>query len=334
MGSQPLISIIIPVYNVEKFLAKCLDSIVAQTYTNWEAILVNDGSPDNCGRMCDEYAEKDRRFKVIHQKNGGVSVARQTGLDNATGDYIIHCDPDDWVERVLLEDLLDCATSNDADMVICDIKENNNGNEKIVRMDLPSATDGKTIQRLLIEQKLHGSCCNKLIRAEHCKEIKFSPKEICLSEDELYNIRLLNNNIKVCYLPKALYIYRISNEESLCHSSSTKVIESKTKIVNELEKLLVKDEYNNFIALKETILRTMFTNKLFKEMKVSFPEIHQHIIDNNKRYRFHFPFGYFLAMALKGRCHTAHFLYKTNMHLIKIGQNIKKQFSNIDRHIV
>ncbi len=79
-----LISIIVPIYNTEKYLSKCLDSIIAQTYTNWEAILIDDGSPDNCGMICDEYALKDNRFKVIHQSNGGVSVARQTGLDNAT----------------------------------------------------------------------------------------------------------------------------------------------------------------------------------------------------------------------------------------------------------
>lgn len=328
MDSQPLISVIIPIYNVEKFLAKCLDSIVAQTYINWEAILVDDGSPDNCGMICDEYAKKDSRFKVIHQKNGGVSIARQTGLDNTTGEYIIHCDPDDWIEETLLEEMFDCATSNNADMVICDLKENNDGKENIVRMGLPPVTDGKKIQRLLIEQKIHGSCCNKLIRAELCKVIKFSPKEICLSEDELYNIRLLNNNIKVNYLPKALYVYRINNEGSLCHSKDIKVIESKTKVVNELEKFLVKEEYNNFIALKETILRTMFTNKLFKEMMNGFPDIHQHIIEKNKKYHFHFPLGYFLAMALRGRWHTAHLLYNTNIHLIKAGHYIKKLLHN------
>ena len=90
---EGLIGVIVPVYNTEKYIRKCLDSIIAQTYTNWEAILVNDGSTDNSGKICDEYAAKDNRFKVIHQENGGVSVARQTGLDNATGDYIIHCDP-------------------------------------------------------------------------------------------------------------------------------------------------------------------------------------------------------------------------------------------------
>lgn len=85
MATFPIISIIIPVYNTEKYIRRCLDSIIAQTYTNWEAILVDDGSPDNSGKICDEYAAKDKRFEVIHQENGGVSVARQTGFDNTTG---------------------------------------------------------------------------------------------------------------------------------------------------------------------------------------------------------------------------------------------------------
>ena len=97
-------------------------------------------------------------------------------------------------------------------------------------MDLPEITDGKTIQRLLVGQKLHGSCCNKLVKAEFCKSIAFHPQDIYLSEDELYNIRLLNQNIKVCYIPKALYHYRANNQQSLCHSNDKKVIISKTRI--------------------------------------------------------------------------------------------------------
>lgn len=320
---EGLIGVIVPVYNTEKYIRKCLDSIIAQTYTNWEAILVNDGSTDNSGKICDEYAAKDNRFKVIHQENGGVSVARQTGLDNATGGYIIHCDPDDWIEPTMLEEMLQCSISNNADMVICDIAENNNGKINVIQMDLPTIEKGKNIQRLLVEQKLHGSCCNKLVKAELCKKVRFYPKEITLSEDELYNIRLLNQNLKVCYVPKALYNYRIDNQQSLCHSNDAKIITSKTIIINELEKFLDKEDFENFIVIKETILRAMFMKKLFKEMKSTFTEVHGTIIGRHKKYRITTPLGYCFEMALKGRFRTGYYLYYISMQLLKLGKSIK-----------
>ena len=94
---KPLISIIVPVYNVEAYLAKCVDSILAQTYTNLEIILVNDGSSDGCGRICDEYAKQDKRIKVIHKQNGGLSDARNVAIDVATGEFITFIDSDDYV---------------------------------------------------------------------------------------------------------------------------------------------------------------------------------------------------------------------------------------------
>ena len=99
------ISVIVPVYNVEQYLPQCLDSIINQTYKNLEIICVDDGSPDNSGKILDEYAKKDKRIKVIHQENQGVSVARNTGLDNATGKYIGFVDPDDWIEADYYETL-------------------------------------------------------------------------------------------------------------------------------------------------------------------------------------------------------------------------------------
>ena len=97
-----LITIVVPVYNVEKYLRKCIDSILNQTYKNLEIILVDDGSPDNCGQICDEYAKKDNRIKVIHKENGGVSQARNVGIDNSNGEFIAFVDPDDYIEKEML----------------------------------------------------------------------------------------------------------------------------------------------------------------------------------------------------------------------------------------
>ena len=99
LKNSPLVSVIIPVYNTEKYLLKCVDSVLAQTYTNIEIILVEDGSPDNCPTLCDEYAKKDSRIKVIHKKNEGSSLARKTGINNANGEYLAFVDSDDWVEE-------------------------------------------------------------------------------------------------------------------------------------------------------------------------------------------------------------------------------------------
>lgn len=116
---MPLFSVIVPIYKVEAYLGECIDSILAQTYDDFELILVNDGSPDNCGRICDEYAEKDNRIHVIHKENGGVVSARQAGAEAATGRYIACVDGDDWIAPEYLERFADVIHRYDADIVCC-----------------------------------------------------------------------------------------------------------------------------------------------------------------------------------------------------------------------
>ena len=116
---NPKISVIVPVYKVEKYLDRCVESIVNQTYKNLEIILVDDGSPDNCPAICDAWANKDERIKVIHKENGGVSSARNRGIDAATGDYIGFVDSDDWIEPDMYELLADNAKKYDADISRC-----------------------------------------------------------------------------------------------------------------------------------------------------------------------------------------------------------------------
>lgn len=114
-----MVSIIVPIYKVEKYLPKCIESLIKQTYRDIEIILVDDGSPDGCPQICDEYAAKDSRIIVIHQKNAGVSAARNAGLDIAKGEYIGFVDPDDWVAPKMYEKMLDAIRENQADMAIC-----------------------------------------------------------------------------------------------------------------------------------------------------------------------------------------------------------------------
>lgn len=127
---QPLISVIVPVYKVEQYLDKCIQSIQTQTYSNLEIILVDDGSPDNCGTICDKYAQKDARIKVIHQKNGGVSRARNVGMDQATGDIIAFVDSDDFIESNMFEKMMAYMQQHNLDLVCCDTKVVKNGKIK------------------------------------------------------------------------------------------------------------------------------------------------------------------------------------------------------------
>lgn len=117
-----LISVIIPIYKVEKYLDKCIQSVINQTYSNLEIILVDDGSPDNCPQLCDDWANKDERIKVIHKKNGGLSDARNAGLDIATGEYIAFVDSDDYIESDMYECLLDKIIKTQSQMAICNFE--------------------------------------------------------------------------------------------------------------------------------------------------------------------------------------------------------------------
>lgn len=215
---QPKISIIVPVYKAEKYIHKCIDSILAQTFANFEILLINDGSPDKSGKICDEYAKKDKRVKVFHKENGGVSLARQLGNDNATGEYTIHADPDDWIEPNMLEELYAKAVEDDADMVMCDYFTNYENKQQYCKSK-PSKLEHNIV---LKEMFLHltCSCCNKLVRRSCYIEhgIKFDP-ELSYCEDLMFNTSLLLNKIRISYLPKAFYHYvQYANPNSIVHS--------------------------------------------------------------------------------------------------------------------
>ena len=168
------ISVIIPVYKAEDYLVKCIESFLNQTYDNFELILVDDGSPDNSGLICDQYARIDSRIRVIHKSNGGVSSARQAGVDAANGKYFIHADPDDWVEPNMLYELYVCATVNNSDYVICDFFVDDISNSRSTYISQrPSELTSHALLKDLLTY-LHGSSCNKLIRELFLKNTRLS----------------------------------------------------------------------------------------------------------------------------------------------------------------
>lgn len=201
-----IISVIVPIYCAEQTLLRCLDSLKVQSFKDFEVLMVDDGSPDRCGQMIDVYAKGDNRFKAFHKENGGVSSARQFGIDHAQGVYTIHTDPDDWVDPAMLEDLYKKALESDAEMVLCDFFENTYKGQKYVKQQ-PSSLDHFIVQKELFFQ-LHGSCCNKLVKRSCYSEygVKF-PEEISFCEDQYVICALLMNDIRIAYLPKAYYHY-------------------------------------------------------------------------------------------------------------------------------
>lgn len=206
------ISIVVPVYNAEKYIHRCVDSILSQTFTDFELLLIDDGSPDGSGAICDEYAQKDSRVHAIHKKNGGVSSARQCGIDNAQGEYIIHADPDDWIDSTMLDELYRKAVEDNADMVICDYWEDVD-RECRKRVQTPSSLNKDDLLNDILCQRLHGSCCNKLIRACYYKSVKF-PIGLNYSEDTYVIMHIIAIGIKVSYLPNAFYHYCLDTNPS------------------------------------------------------------------------------------------------------------------------
>lgn len=206
---MPKISIIVPVYKAEKYLHRCVDSLLAQTFTDFEVLLIDDGSPDSSGKICDEYAQKDNRVRVFHKENGGSASARQIGLDNAHGKYVILCDSDDWVENDMLEHLYSKAENNNADIVLCDFFLNYpDGKQRIVSHTKFNLSQERLIGYVLCQQ-INGSSCNKLVKRELYEKhnISYTPG-INLGEDVLILLKLLQHPIRLTYLPRAFYHYQ------------------------------------------------------------------------------------------------------------------------------
>lgn len=301
--SKPLVSIIIPVYNVELYLSKCIDSILAQSFTDWECILVDDGSKDKSGSICDNYALKDNRIKVIHQNNSGVSVARQVGIDNVCGEYSIHVDPDDWIESNMLEELYNKAKSDDADMVICDYFKHEDGVQQYINQSPNLLEPIKIIEQMLTTNmypQLYGSCCNKLVRCSCFNSsdnlIRFEPEDLSLGEDVVFNCRLLMSTVhRVSYLNKAFYHYEVRSN-SLCST-----LEKNIGYLIKIQEEIVKDKkILDTLSLKPQHLQILFDKKEFKIMKNLYPNTQQKIIQK-------YPHS-FLSLALKGFPRFAYFV--------------------------
>lgn len=215
---SPLVSIIIPVYKVEKYLDECVRSLQKQTYRNLEIILVDDGSPDRCGEMCDRYAAEDGRVRVIHQKNSGVAEARNTGLRTAAGEYLFFADSDDLVEANAIEQLLNIMDTYGADMVCSECCYINSAGDRVEKQDLitePKVMNTAEAMRYFAPKEW--APWNRLMRASVHRDIFFPPYKI--HEDEALKFRLLERCNIVVEIGIATYLYR-QREGSITASDS------------------------------------------------------------------------------------------------------------------
>lgn len=210
-----MVSVIVPIYKVEAYLEKCIKSIQNQTYTDLEIILVDDGSPDGCGAICDRYAEADKRIRVIHKENGGLSDARNCGLDAATGEFIAFVDSDDFIHPQMVEILLHNAVQKEADIAVCLFKEVTE-NEKVSFTryspdDIAEDASAEVFEGAAVMNNLQHKnlltvvAWNKLYRAELFKKLRY-PKGY-LHEDEFLVHQILYLCHRSVYVGKELYYY-------------------------------------------------------------------------------------------------------------------------------
>lgn len=249
-----LVSVIVPVYNVERYLKKCIESIINQTYKNLEIFLVDDGSTDNSGKICDRYAKKDNRINVIHKENKGVSSARNAGINEAKGEWIAFIDADDWIEENYIEELLK-NTSKEIDIVQCGYNRVIGNKKEKINCDGKDIIQNKDdfLIKCLNPQTAYGLSHMKIIRKDIIKEKRFNEK-IVVCEDALFNIEISKNMIDFKMIKQPLYNYRI-NQSSVVKKYDknypTKYENSLNIIYDYLEKNytdnnLIKQNYYNF----------------------------------------------------------------------------------------
>lgn len=302
------ISIITPVYKAEKFLSRCVNSIIAQTYKDWELILVDDGSPDRSGKLCDDYAARDSRIRVIHKENGGVSSARQTGLETCTGEYIVHADSDDWLNPMMIEHLVNHIEVNDADVILFDFYRVTNGKSVLVPQK-PSSLNHIRVLKDIIGGNLYASCWSKLVKKSTIMKYGASfPKGINLGEDKCFLASLMKNPVTVSYLPKALYFYDATiNDGSLVRQITKSSIESGFAMVGYLEKELNMEFESSINNIKKNLKIRAIKSHVYsaKEIRSIYKELNtQCLVDfvlnrGNKRVNL----GIILySVGLKGIC--------------------------------
>lgn len=241
-----LISVIVPVYNVEQYLEKCVNSIINQTYKNLEIILVDDGATDSSGNMCDELAKSDNRIKVYHKENGGLSDARNYGVERATGDYIGFVDSDDYIDSEMYEKLYEAIKKENVDVAECSLKVIYPGKIELFTDEKYYKVLGKTeyLEEYLTIKKIFGSVWTKLIKSDVAKKLVFPKGK--LYEDTYYAYDLIEKVDRYVIMNNPYYNY-LMRENSITNAKFNPRILDLIEIVEKFHKTT----YENYPGLKE-----------------------------------------------------------------------------------
>ena len=243
----PKISVIIPVYKVEEYLSQCVDSVLNQTYSNLEVILIDDGSPDNCPSLCDKYSEIDSRVIVIHKENGGLSSARNTGLDIATGEIISFIDSDDWIDSDMFERMMDLKIHTGANIVSCDwiMTDEINIYERVIRKkQYDPVISGKEATKEILMTNISSYVWNSLYDRRYWENIRFPIGRVF--DDLSVNYKAFEKAETVAFIDEPFYKYRINYNGITRKPNATKY-------------------YHNFLAFKE---RYEYSCKYYPEIKI------------------------------------------------------------------
>jgi len=302
--NRPKISIIVPVYNAELYLNRCAHSIIGQSFSDWELILVDDGSPDSSGRLCDEIASQNPQhiIKVIHKSNGGVASARETGMANALGEYSIHIDPDDWIEPNTLQLLFHKAEEAGADVVICDFLLEYSSTHQEISCQSPEGID--SYLEAMLSQDRHGSLCNKLIRSDLYKKHNLHfPEDMICWEDLYICCNVFSNPIKTAYVGLPLYHYDLhSNEGSMTRMATTKTLQAMKMFCDYFDTKLEIDKRNWLNDSKALVKLTAYRCGLLNANEIHdiYPEVNQWFLRKYSK-SYNMPMYQAMALVLSGK---------------------------------
>lgn len=245
------ISIIVPVYNVERYLNRCVDSIITQTYKNLEIILVDDGANDSSAKICDEYKQKDNRIIVIHKKNGGLSDARNAGIDAASGKYIGFVDSDDWIENKMYEDLYNIITKHNANIAICGFCRTANQNEKIEqkRELITEYTREQAIDELHKNKSIQDYAWNKLYERKLFKDIRYPVGKNMEDKGTTYKLFLITDKVVVT---TNKYYYYFNRADSIINKINEKLLTDEATLCIE-RYVTLKKIYPNMKSLDKSL---------------------------------------------------------------------------------
>lgn len=320
-----LISVIIPVYNVEQYLHECVDSVLGQTYQNFEIILVNDGSTDSSGMLCEEYAEQDDRIRVIHKENGGASAARNVGLDMMKGEYVYFLDSDDWLDNKAFEKILKIMHKENADVVFFDayaVDETQGIRTKEYYSHKKVYTSGKgtvIMEELLSNKEFHVTPWHMFFKKTFLEKEKIQFVEGIIYEDMIFAYQVFSTADRVAYIPEYLYSRRFRANSVMTSEIKEKNFKSACEVYYQVrdysKNILTNGGNKGYIARCAYNVLNIY-EKIGKEDKQKFREeyiqIKIDILENNA----------YEDKALKMRCYG-----KTLWLFYKIPQKIFQMFS-------